>query len=193
MRLLIPILIVLALATGFGFVLADHPGRASLDWAGWRVDTSAAAVLVLLFGLSLLLAALWRLVGWLAGAPARGERARTETRRRQALETLSRGFLSLAAGDVPEAARQARRALALNGAAPELSQLLAGQAAEASGDDAGAQAAYAALLTMADGRAAGQRGLRRLALRRGEALQATPGPSVDPPPPPPDPPLSLDR
>ena len=187
MSRLLPILIVLALAAGFGFVLADHPGRASLDWAGWRVDTSAAAVLVLVFGLSVLTAALWRLVGWLATAPSRSAKARDQSRRRAALETLTRGYLALAAGDAEAAAREARRALGQDGAAPELSQLLTGQAAEAQGDDAAAQAAYALLLNTADGRAAGQRGLRRLALRRGEAAQA--GPAPDPPEP--APPTSL--
>ena len=172
MRRLLAVLGVLAVAALFGFALAEHPGRASLDWAGWRVDTSGAALLILGLGVSLLLAAFWRLVGWLATAPARGARNRDETRRRKALDALTRGFLALAAGDVQEADRQARQATSLDGAAPALSNLLAGQAAEARGDDGAAQLAYAALLNDPDSRPAAQRALRRLALRHGDDLAA---------------------
>ena len=58
------------------------------------------------------------------------------------------------------------------GAAPALSNLLAGQAAEARGDDGAAQLAYAALLNDPDSRPAAQRALRRLALRHGDDLAA---------------------
>jgi len=191
MSRVILVLIVLALAVGAGVALAADPGFASLQWLGWRVDTSAAAALLLLVGISVALAALWRLIGWLATAPARRAVARESARRRQALDLLAKGYLALAAGDAAEAGRQARKLGALKGQAPGLSHLLAAQAAEARGDDGAAQLEYASLLAEPEGRAAGQRGLRRLALQRGEAAGA-----AEPPPAEPDapvPPLSLDR
>ena len=52
--------------------LAGEPGRASVEWMGWRVNmTAAAAVFTVLFGAFASLA-LWRLILWIVEAPARG-------------------------------------------------------------------------------------------------------------------------
>ena len=168
-------LIVLAVVlVAVGFVLTGHPGQVSLDWFGWRVDTSAALVLVL--G-ALAVLAVSALVGggrWLAGAPARSARARIEGRRIKAHALLTQSALALDAGDGPEALRLARRAQDLDAGSPTLAGLLAAHAAEAAHDDAAAQSAYAALLDTSDGQAAGRRGLERLEARRAATAVAPP-------------------
>ncbi len=148
--------------------MAGDAGHASVTWLGWRADmTASAAVMMGLFG-ALLVTVFWRTLLWILAAPQRTERARTENRRRKANEALTRGFLAAAAGDGSEARRLAQKAADLAEDTPGLVRVLAAQAAEAAGDVAGAQAAYAAMLGFPDMRLAGHRGLMQLALAHGE-------------------------
>src|SRR5690349_9913870 len=103
------ILIVAAVAVA-ALALTGDPGQASLTWLGWRADmTASAAVLIALFG-ALVVTIAWRTLLWVLEAPRRAERERAESRRRQANDTLTRGFLAAAAGDGSEARRLAQKA-----------------------------------------------------------------------------------
>ena len=105
----VAVVVVLALAVAV-LALAGEAGHASIIWMGWRADMTAAALVVLtLFG-ALTSLAFWRLLLWVIEAPRRAERTRQETRRRQAGEVLTRGFLAVAAGDGTEARRLAAKA-----------------------------------------------------------------------------------
>ncbi|RAK59564.1 heme biosynthesis protein HemY [Phenylobacterium hankyongense] len=166
------VLVLVAAVAVSILALTGDPGRASVVWLGWRADmTAAAAVLITLFA-SLLATVLWRTLLWVLDAPRRTERARAESRRRQANETLTRGFLAAAAGDGAEARRLALKAADLADEAPGLVRVLAAQAAEAAGDTAAAQAAYTAMLSFPDMRLAGHKGLMQLAAQRGDRATA---------------------
>ncbi|THD58278.1 heme biosynthesis HemY N-terminal domain-containing protein [Phenylobacterium sp.] len=161
------ILIVAAVAVA-ALGLSGDAGQASVTWLGWRADlTAATAILLMLFG-ALLATIFWRTLLWILAAPARAERSRAEIRRRQANETLTRGFLAAAAGDGSEARRLAQKAADLADETPGLVRVLAAQAAEAAGDVTAAQAAYSAMLGFPEMRLAGHRGLMQLALSQGE-------------------------
>jgi len=148
--------------------LTGDAGRTSIVWLGWRADmTATAGVLIVLFG-ALLATIGWQTLLWILAAPQRAARSRAENRRRQANETLTRGFLAAAAGDGSEARRLAQKAVGLADETPGLVRVLAAQAAEASGDAAAAKAAYTAMLGFPDMRLAGHRGLMQLALAQGE-------------------------
>jgi HemY protein len=148
--------------------LTGDAGHASVTWLGWRADmTAAAAVVIVLFG-ALLATVAWRTLLWVLAAPQRAERTRAESRRRQANETLTRGFLAAAAGDGSEARRLAQKAADLAEETPGLVRVLAAQAAEAAGDVPAAQAAYTAMLGFPEMRLAGHKGLMQLALAQGE-------------------------
>ena len=148
--------------------LTGDAGRTSVIWLGWRADmTAAAGVLIVLFG-ALLATIGWQTLLWILAAPQRAARARTENRRRQANEALTRGFLAAAGGDGSEARRLAQKAADLADETPGLVRVLAAQAAEASGDAAAAKAAYSAMLGFPEMRLAGHRGLMQLALAQGE-------------------------
>lgn len=148
--------------------LTGDAGRASVIWLGWRADmTAAAGVLIVLFG-ALLATIAWQTLLWILAAPQRAARARAENRRRQANETLTRGFLAAAAGDGSEARRLAKKAADLADETPGLVRVLAAQAAEASGDAAAATAAYTAMLGFPEMRLAGHKGLMQLALAQGD-------------------------
>ena len=152
--------------------LQGDPGVASLTWLGWRVDSTAAAA-VLLIGFSALLASVfWRVLAWLVEAPRRAARAAAATRRRQGAEALTRGFLAAAAGDGPEARRFAQRAADLSDETPQLVRILAAQAAESAGDATAAQAAYSAMLGFPEMRLAAHRGLMQTALKNGDKAGA---------------------
>jgi HemY protein len=166
--ILILILLAVIVAGGAFVVLAGEPGRASVEWLGWRVDmTAAAAVTTVLIG-AFLAVSLWRIGLWIIDTPRRNARVRAETRRRQGAEALTRGFLAAAAGDGSEARRLAQRAAELVQDTPALVRVLAAQAAEAAGDHASAHAAYTAMLGFPEMRLAGRKGLMQTALAIGD-------------------------
>jgi len=152
--------------------LAGESGRASILWLGWRADMTATALLVLVLLVSLLAFAAWRLVLWVVDAPRRAAAARAESRRRQELEVLTRGFVAVAAGDGAEARRLAAKAADLSAEAPALARLLTARAAEAAEDPDAAEAAWTAMLAFPDLRLAARRGLATLALSRGDRAGA---------------------
>ncbi len=152
--------------------LQGEPGLASLTWLGWRVDTTAAAG-VMLVGLAALLATVfWRGLIWLLQAPARAARSAAENRRRQGAEAITHGFLAVAAGDGPGARRLAQRASELAEETPQLVRILAAQAAEAAGDRSAARVAYDAMLGFPEMRLAAHRGLMQTALAGDDQAEA---------------------
>ncbi|MFO1014051.1 MAG: heme biosynthesis HemY N-terminal domain-containing protein [Caulobacteraceae bacterium] len=153
-------------------VLQGEPGEAHLTWLRHQVDTTAATLVLLITLTALITALLWRVLMWLVDAPQRTAKARFESRRRQGVEALSRGFLAAAAGDGGDARRLAQRAAALVDDMPALVRILAAQAADAAGDPVAARAAYSAMLGFADMRLAGHRGLMQLALEEGDRPEA---------------------
>lgn len=165
-------LILAALAAAFALSLIGESGRASIVWLGWRTDTTATTLVILVLLASFLAFSAWRLVLWVAEAPRRAAAARAESRRRQELEVLTRGFVAVSAGDGAEARRLAAKAADLATDAPALARLLAARAAEAAEDPAAAEAAWTAMLAFPDLRLAARRGLTTLALTRGDRAAA---------------------
>ncbi|HEV7158617.1 MAG TPA: heme biosynthesis HemY N-terminal domain-containing protein [Caulobacteraceae bacterium] len=163
---LVSLLIVTAIA------LQGDAGAASLTWLGWRVDTTAAAAVLIIGMLALMATVFWRLLLWILETPARAERARNAARRRQGVETLTRGFLESAAGHGPEARRLAQRASELATETPQLVRLLAAQAAEAASDHTAAEAAYRTMLGFPEMRLAAYRGLMTTAQAAGDRSAA---------------------
>lgn len=165
------IFLVAALATAV-LAVTGEPGHATVVWLGWRADMTAAAFVLITLFVALSAMVVWRLLLWAAEAPRRAARARSEAKRRQANEVLTRGFVAAAAGDGLEARRLALKAADLAEDAPGLARILAAQAAEAAGDAAAAQAAYTAMLALPDMRLAGHKGLTQLAIGQGDRAAA---------------------
>ena len=166
-RSLIVVCVVVA-AAATTLALTGDAGQASVVWLGWRADMTAAVFVLIVLAASLIAIVAWRTLLWVLEAPKRKERARAETRRRQANETLTRGFLAVAAGDGSEARRLSRKAVDLAQETPGLVRVLAAQAAEAAGDTADASAAYTAMLAFPEMRLAGHRGLMQIALSQND-------------------------
>ena len=153
-------------------VLQGEPGEAHIIWLRHQIDTTAATAVLLITLTALIVALAWRALMWLVDAPKRAARARFDSRRRQGVEALSRGFLAAAAGDGGDARRLAQRAAALVDDMPALVRILAAQAADAAGDPVAARAAYSAMLGFPDMRLAGHKGLMHLALEEGDRADA---------------------
>jgi HemY protein len=163
---IVSLLIVVAIS------LQGDPGAASLAWLGWRVDTTAAAAVLIIGLLALAATIFWRVLIWIVEAPSRAARLRADSRRRQGTEVLTRGFLEAAAGNGVEARRLAQRASDLSQDTPQLVRLLAAQAADAAGDRAGAESAYQAMLGFPEMRLAAHRGLAQAATAAGDPAAA---------------------
>ena len=170
-RVAFALVLVAAVAVNV-LALTGEPGRAALDWMGWRIEMTAAAAALLTLFSALLFTLLWRGVIWIVEAPRRAARARAEVKRKSAIEALSRGFLAVAAGDGSEARRLAQKSAELAEDAPALVRVLAAQAAEAAGDLTAAKSAYNAMLGFPEMRLAGLRGLMQAELAEGDRLAA---------------------
>ena len=170
-RAAIIVFLVAALATAI-LAMTGEPGHATLVWLGWRADMTATAFVLITLFVALAAMIGWRLLLWVVESPRRAERARAETRRRQANEVLTRGFLAAAAGDGLEARRLALKAADLADEAPGLVRVLAAHAADAAGDPVAIQAAYSAMLGFPEMRLAGHRGLMQAALAQGDRVAA---------------------
>lgn len=164
------LLLVLALGAGIAW-LADRPGGVVIDWQGWRIQASIAALvtaLVLLVLAGILLQWIW---GWLARELPFVGANRHLYRQRRGLNALNQAVIALAAGDAVAAQRLSARARRLLPPQP-VTHVLAAQAARLAGDDEAAEAEYKALLDDPAAAFLGVRGLLASAMKAGRRREA---------------------
>lgn len=169
-RVIIFLVLLLALGAAAAW-LADRPGAVVVDWQGWRIETSIAA-LVSLLGLlvlaGMLLQGAW---GWLARELPFIGANRHLHRQRRGLAALNQAVIALAAGDAIAAQRLSARARRLLPPQP-VTHVLAAQAARLAGDEAAVEAEYKALLEDPAAAFLGVRGLLANAMREGRTREA---------------------
>src|SRR5689334_14310300 len=90
--------------------LAERPGVVTVQWRGWRLDTSVGVLFVSVLVLILIGVAVWLLYRWIMGAPGALIEGWGESRRRKGYRELTQGLAAVAAGDGSEAQRHAKRA-----------------------------------------------------------------------------------
>jgi HemY protein len=171
MRRTLFFLIQLALLVAAAVFLADRPGEVRVDWHGWRIETSAALVALVLVAIAWVLSIVFALWRRLKRAPREMAVARRERRREAGYEALGRGLAAVAAGDAVEARRLARKASGLLDE-PPLTRLLSAQAAQLSGDEAEARRQFEAMRADPATEFLGLRGLLSKALRDGDRKAA---------------------
>ncbi len=137
-------MVVLAALTWGSVWIADRPSQVSIDWLGYRIDTSVGFLFAAILTLSVLLAVIFRIWVVVRTSPRRIGRARRDWRRRRGYKALTQGMVAVAAGDAPEARRLANKAENLL-ADPPLTMLLSAQAAQLSGDEKAAGKFFEAL------------------------------------------------
>lgn len=149
--------------------MAEQHGGVVLLWNGLRITISAfalglAAPLVAAMLLWAVLRPLWRL-------PARIRHRRRERRHARGRHAITHGLIAIGTGHAETALRHAEAAKRHAGDDP-LALLLHAQAAQLSGDRAGAQKAFMAMTERADTRLLGLRGLFIEAQRNDDPVAA---------------------
>src|SRR5262245_38323727 len=137
--------VLLAVAMTVAVWLMQRPGLVTIQWQGWRLDTSVGVLFLVVALLCALAAGLYTLWRWLRGAPSTVFDIWGESRRRKGYRALTQGMVAVAAGDGAEAQRCARLAEKLL-EEPPLTRLLSAQAAQLAGDREAAQRYFAAML-----------------------------------------------
>ncbi|KAF0118160.1 MAG: hypothetical protein FD149_838 [Rhodospirillaceae bacterium] len=131
---IIAYVIVVAALVSVSVWMAERPGTVTVEWQGWRLDTTLPVLVLLLAvgvgGLALGVQGLARL----RAVPRLLRRRRSDRRWHKGYAALNAGFAALAAGDAPRATRMASKAVRRLDD-PEASLLLQAQAAELAGDE----------------------------------------------------------
>ena len=170
-RVLLFLLFAAALAAGAVWLSDQQAGDVSVQWLGWRVETSAAVLAVLALALAVAATVAWRAVRLVWTAPGRIAEARRRNRRTKGYKALTQGMVAVAAGDPDEARRQARKAASLLDE-PPLTLLLSAQSAQLNGDEQAAKRFFTQMLEREETSFLGLRGLLRQALDSGDKAGA---------------------
>jgi HemY protein len=158
------------LALGIAW-FADRPGEVSINWLGYRVETS---VLVAGFAVALVAAfliAIWSIYRAILRSP---DQVSLFFRHRRAVKgylAITRGLIAVGAGDVRAARDSANDAARLSPGDP-LALLLDAQSAQMEGNRAGAERAFREMAQRDDTKLLGLRGLYIEAQRRSDANSA---------------------
>ena len=152
--------------------LVQNPGDVILEWQGWRLDTSVGVMMAAVLIFAVLTAALYRFWRFLRGVPGGISSAMKDRRERKGYTALSSGMVAVAAGDAPEARRQARRAEALLSGSAPLTRLLSAQSAQLDGDERAAEKFFTEMLDDPETKFLGLRGLLAQAVKAGNKDRA---------------------
>ncbi len=161
----------IGIAVAVAIWLAERPGLVVVDWQGWHVETSVGFVTLGVFLLAVVTALTYNSWRTIRMVPRRVIDARRGQRRANGYRALTLGMVAVAAGDIEEARRQAKKADSLLDDRP-LTQLLTAQSAQLGGDEAAAQRYFTAMLEQPETEFLGLRGLITQALKSGDKTRA---------------------
>ncbi|MCA0199302.1 MAG: hypothetical protein LCH56_00495 [Proteobacteria bacterium] len=161
----------LALLVSASVWLADEPGTVVLEWRGWRVDTSASALVALFIAAVLLVAFLLRALAIVSGVISAVSAARQQRRLNRGLASLADGFAAVQSGQTSAARRFAKEAASLLQSNPAV-LMLRKEAAELVGDMKEMKEAATALLERPQTELAGLRSLAVKAASEGDTVGA---------------------
>lgn len=164
-------LLKVALLVAAAVWVASHPGQVFITWQGYEITMSVgvlALIVLVLSGVAMLAFTLWRA---LVSVPRSLSLGHLSRRQRKGYLALTQGMVAVAAGDAVAAQRLAGKAHKLL-KEPGLTLLLQAQAAQLSGDDAGAARYFSTMLERPEMSFLGLRGLIMSALRKGQINEA---------------------
>jgi len=165
---LVGVIVLVALAANW---LSGNPGHVTIEWLGWRIDTSVTMLAFLIALVTVLGAIGYRMWRATLLAPGRFFEARRMRRRRLGYQALSSGMIAAASGDTAEAQRQSRKAEDLLEDA-SVTRLLRAEAAKLTGDTATAKRTYEEMAEDPETALIGMRGLLEQADERGDRAEA---------------------
>ncbi|RXF73133.1 heme biosynthesis protein HemY [Hansschlegelia zhihuaiae] len=171
---MVRVLLYLVLVAIFAFAavwIVDRPGDLVVNWQGYRIETSVAVGAAFVAALAVFTVILWNVMRWILAGPEAFALFRRNRRRAKGYDAIARGVVAVGTGDARKAGKEASEARRLLGKEP-LTLVLAAQAAQLSGDGAGAEAAFRAMTEQSETRSLGLRGLYVEAERRGDRAAA---------------------
>ncbi|MET4805906.1 heme biosynthesis HemY N-terminal domain-containing protein [Limibacillus sp. MBR-115] len=171
MRAILFFFIKLAIVIAAAIWLVERPGRVSVEWLGYRIDSSVGVLLLAVFLLMIAGTLLYRFLATLRRAPGSIRQGLRDGRRERGYLALTQGMVAVAAGDPEEARKLATRANRLLDE-PPLTLLLSAQAAQLNGDEAAAERYFLAMLEREETAFLGLRGLVNQALKAGDEDKA---------------------
>ncbi|MGD9846584.1 MAG: heme biosynthesis protein HemY, partial [Variibacter sp.] len=163
--------VFVALAALAGAWVAERPGDVSINWLGYRIDTSLMVAVAALAILFVLLMSLWAAIRLVWRSPRTARRAMADRRYRRGRRAVSHGLIAVASGDLRAAHRHAGDAERFAHDEP-LVLLLQAQTAQLAGDKTRAEQAFRAMAERDDTRLLGLRGLYVEAQRRDDLAAA---------------------
>jgi HemY protein len=138
-------LLAITLASIAAMWFIDNDGSITVEWLGYRIQTSVAFTILATIVILIILTTLLQIILWIKNFPRKCKKAITEHRREQGLTALTEGFAAIAAGDVKQAKRLTKQAAHHLGNIP-LTKLLSAQTAQLEGNTDLAKVHYTAML-----------------------------------------------
>ena len=170
-RKLLTLFIVLGVVAAAAGWLATQPGAVQIEWLGWRMELQTSLAVAIVITFALVLVFFDRLLRVICGMP-RWLGGRLRQRRDDAgHRALTLGLMAVSAGEPAEAQKYASRADRLL-KAPQLTGLLAAQAAHLAGDHQAARRYFTLLLDDSETAFLGHIGLMRLAIDDQNSVKA---------------------
>ncbi len=150
--------LIVATLSGIAIWLADNSGELVMHWRGYEIRTSFVVGVGAMALAAFLVLLAYRIVVSFIETPASVSAYLEKRRQQKGFLALSRGMVAVAAGDAQDAKRYAAQAHKLLDA-PPLTLLLAAQAAQLEGDEAGATRHFEKMLAAPETEFLGLRGL----------------------------------
>jgi HemY protein len=167
-RVVIFLVLTAAFAKYVAIWLADHPAEVSITWLGYHAEPPIG---ILIAAVACAAVLLWSLMRLLLRAPRQIASTISDHRLVTGQLAIVRGLMAIGAGDVGAARRFAAKASRLVPGQPLLLMLQA-QAAQLSGEQEGATAAFRAMADRSDTKLFGLHGLFIEAQRRNDLAAA---------------------
>ncbi len=164
------LLFILAASVGVAW-LAEAPGRVTIAWHEWRIDTTAAFLVGLLAFTAAAAVLLWQLWGSIFAAPGRMRKRHRERMAMRGLEEATRALAALSAGDAQSARPHMAKAANYLNHAPIMA-LLEAQAAKLEKNEPGVRQALENMLEHKETKALAARSLAEYSAREGDYAKA---------------------
>lgn len=163
-RVALYLVLVGLLALGVAW-FADRPGEVAVTWQGLRIETSVTVMIVAFIVAVVLSILAWSIFRGVLRSPRQLSEFWRRRRSGQGHLAITKGLLAVGSGDAGLARKYADEANRLASGEP-LTLLLGAQAAQLSGDRAGAERTFRKMTELDDTRLLGLRGLYVEAQRR---------------------------
>src|SRR5580704_464813 len=165
-RVLFFLVVLIALAFGLAWLI-ERPGEVTLNWQGYRIETSFLVGLGVLLAVVAAFVAIWNILRYPFRLPPAMSVANRARRRERGYAALSRGIVAVGMGDARLASKAAAEVQRLLPNEP-LALLLTAEAAQLTGDHRAVEAAFTEMTRRDHTRLLGLRGLHAHAHRRGD-------------------------